>query len=137
MAGIVGPMTPEAFLAALPADRQADARALDALIRASMPGAGVEAAGGMLGYSPFRYRYATGREGDSFKVSLASRAAGFSLYLNAVDEGGYLAEQAARSLGKVSVGRSCIRFKRFADLEEKALKALLAKAHAMKGAGEA
>lgn len=40
-----------------------------------------------------------------------------SLYLAAVDDEDYLAERYASRLGKVSCGKSCIRFKRPDDVD--------------------
>jgi hypothetical protein len=81
--------------------------------------------GGMLGYGPFRYRYASGREGEACKLSVASNASYISLYCCAADEDGYVAERYAERLPKASVGKSCVRFKRLADLDESALVALI------------
>lgn len=127
---------PEAFLAALPEPKQAELRTLDALIRKLLPELRVVVQGHFLAYGPFHYRYASGREGDSARLSLAATAAGLSLYVNCVDEKGYLAEQVGKRLGKASVGKSCIRFKKLADLDRPELEALLLKAGRMKGAGE-
>lgn len=72
----------------------------------------------MLGYGTYRYKYASGREGDAAVVALASQKNHISLYLGcATDEEGYLAERNKDRLGKVSVGRSCIRFKKIEDLD--------------------
>jgi hypothetical protein len=45
---------------------------------------------GIVGYRPFHYRYASGREGDTFKIGLASRAGYIALYACAADERGYV-----------------------------------------------
>lgn len=74
---------------------------------------------GMLGYGTYHYKYASGREGNWFVVGLASRKNYISLYICACDVNGYLAESNKARLGKVSVGKSCIRFKRLADLNLK------------------
>jgi Domain of unknown function (DU1801) len=96
---------------------------LDALIRETLPD--LEADG--LNYGPFHYRYPTGREGDAYRVSVAERKHGISLYLLAVDENGrYLAESRADRFPKASIGKSCIRFKRLDDLDEGELRDLLA-----------
>ena len=50
------------------------------------------------------------------------------MYVSAVDrKGRYLAEQAKTKLGKASVGKSCIRFKKLADLDIDALRDVLTK----------
>ncbi len=71
----------------------------------------------MLGYGSYHYRYATGREGDAFAIGLANQKQYVSLYLNATVDGAYLAETNAGRLGKVSVGKSCVRFKKLDDLD--------------------
>ena len=72
---------------------------------------------GVLGYGSYRYRYASGREGEWFVVGLANRKQYISVYLSAEEDGAYLAETNAPRLGKVSVGRSCIRFRRLEDID--------------------
>ena len=84
---------------------------------------------GMVGYGPFHYRYASGREGDAYRVSVASRKTGISLYVLALTEDGqYLAESRAGRFPKANVGKSCVRFKRLDDLDQAALRDLLADA---------
>lgn len=80
---------------------------------------------GMLGYGPFHYKYASGREGDTCKIGLASNSAAISIYACAGNEKGGLVEQHARQLGKASCGKSCIRFKKFSDLDHAVLKKVL------------
>ncbi len=83
---------------------------------------------GMLGYGLYHYKYASGREGDWFVVGLASQKNYVSLYIRAYDKDGYLAENNQSRLGKVSVGRSCIRFKELEDLNLKVALELVGKA---------
>lgn len=73
----------------------------------------------MLGYGPYHCKYASGREGDTAIVSLASQKNHISVYVMCVDEllGKYVAEKHADQLGKVSVGKSCIRFQFLKDLD--------------------
>lgn len=123
-------------------DRQPDTHrptllAVDARIRAAMPGVAVAEAGGMQVYGPFRYRYATGREGDSALVSLAVRAGGVAIYVNSVrPDGVYVAEASAASLGKVKVGRSCVTVKQLAHLDLDAFERVVREAAALGGAGQ-
>jgi Domain of unknown function (DU1801) len=79
----------------------------------------------MMGYGPFHYRYASGRQGDTAHIALASTKAGFSLYVLVTIDGKYLAETQGPTIGKVSVGKSCIRFKKCSDIDDKKLIALL------------
>jgi len=81
----------------------------------------------MLGYGPFHYRYASGREGDTAKVSLASRRQHISLYVSCTVGDGErsLAEEYREQLPGADIGKSCIRFKRPADLDPDVLRELL------------
>ena len=100
-----------------------DIERLDKIIRETLPE--LEADG--LNYGPYHYRYPTGTEGDAYRVSVAERKHGISLYVLAVTEDGeYLAESRADRFPKAGVGKSCIRFKRLDDLDEGELRDLLA-----------
>jgi hypothetical protein len=117
--------TPEEYLAALAEPRRSDLVRLDALIRETVPTLAPFLCAGMLAYGPFHYRYASGREGDWFRVGVASNAQYVSLYACAGDERGYVAERYKDRLPKAKIGKSCVRFKRLADLDLDALRALL------------
>jgi hypothetical protein len=117
--------TPADYLAAVDDERRPDITALDALIRKHAPKLERVIMGGMLGYGPFQYRYASGREGEACKLSVASNASYISLYCFAADAEGYVAERYVDRLPKASIGKSCVRFKKLADLDEKALAALI------------
>ena len=92
---------------------------LRALIRKHAPKLEPVIMSGMLGYGPFHYRYASGREGDACKLSIASNASYSSLYCFAVDAKGYVAERYVDRLPKASIGKTCVRFNQLADLDEK------------------
>jgi hypothetical protein len=110
--------------------RTQDIERLDELIRDTLPDLEVvRESEDMIGYGPFHYRYASGREGDTYRVSVANRKAGISLYVLCVtSDGRYLAESRADAFPKANVGKSCVRFKRLDDLDETALRELLAEA---------
>jgi hypothetical protein len=110
--------------------RAQDIERLDELIRDTLPDLEVvRESEDMIGYGPFHYRYASGREGDTYRVSVANRKAGISLYVLCVtSDGRYLAESRADAFPKANVGKSCVRFKRLDDLDETALRELLAEA---------
>ena len=71
----------------------------------------------MLAYGRYHYRYASGREGDWMVVALASQKRYISLYACMADDRGYVAERYAEALPKASIGKSCIRFGRLADVD--------------------
>lgn len=130
-------MTPEEWLAAAPEGHRETVAAVDRAVRAAGPALARGVASGMLVYGPFRYRYATGREGESALVSVAVRKGGVAVYVNSVRaDGTYVAEARAGSLGKVKVGRSCITVKKAADLRLDALGAVVAEAVGLGGAGQ-
>ena len=105
-------------LAGLPEDRRAILTRVHDVIRRTAPELEPALWGNMLGYGSYHYRYASGREGDAYVVGLASQKQYVSLYLCATVDGGYLAEENADRLGqKVSVGKSCIRFKKLDDID--------------------
>ena len=110
--------TPKQYFASIAEPRRSDVRALHDAIRKAVPKLKPEMIGGFLGYGKYRYKYESGREGDTGVVMLASQKNYISLYLGcAGDEA--LAEKNKERLGKVSVGKYCIRFKKLADLDLK------------------
>ena len=125
MKGQLDVETPAEYIAAVDDERRADVAALDALIRKHAPKLEPVVMGGMLGYGPFHYRYASGREGEACKLSIASNASYISLYCSAADAQGYVAPRYVDRLPKASIGKSCVRFRKLADLDEQALVALV------------
>ena len=111
------PQAVDDFIASLPDGRREMVRAVDGAIREAVPDLDVRMWGKFIGYGSYHYRYASGREGDWFPIGLANNKQYVSLYICAADDDGYLAEANADRLGKVSVGKSCIRFKRLEDLD--------------------
>jgi hypothetical protein len=79
----------------------------------------------MLGYGSFKYKNYKNEIIDWPTIALASQKNYMSLYICALDSGEYLAEKHKESLGKVSVGRSCIRFKKLEDLNLKTLEKVI------------
>ncbi|MDQ8203716.1 DUF1801 domain-containing protein [Pelagicoccus sp. SDUM812003] len=78
----------------------------------------------MIGYGSYRYRYASGREGEWFRIGFAPRARGLSLYLMSDFEG---EEQLMQRIGKRKMGKCCMTFRRLSDLDESVLKELVYK----------
>ena len=102
-----------------------DLKRLDRLIRQTLPE--LEAHGH--NYGPFHYRYESGREGEAYRISVAERKHGISLYVLALtDDGQYLAKSGADRFPKASIGKSCVRFRRLDDLDEGELRDLPAEA---------
>lgn len=128
MADPAAPATPEEYIASLPEPRRSDIAALDALIRDAAPGLERHLRPGMIGYGPYHYRYASGREGDSCVIGLASRARAISLYVQCTRDGRYLAEIYADRLPGADIGKACVRFKRPGDVDLGELRSLIAEA---------
>ena len=124
MKGQLKVSTPAEYIAQLEEPRRTDVAALDTLIRKT---AKLEPFihSGMLAYGPWHYKYASGREGDWFRIGVASNKNYISLYICAGDATGYMAERYKEALPKASIGRSCVRFKRLGDLDPAALKKLI------------
>lgn len=117
--------SPEQYIAELTEPRKSDIEKLDALIRKTAPKLRPFLHAGMLAYGPFHYEYASGREGDWFKIGVASNARYISLYACAADERGYVAERYKTKLPKAKIGKSCVRFKKLEDLDLKVLAQLI------------
>jgi hypothetical protein len=109
--------TPAEYIAKLDDARRAEVSALDALIRKTAPKLEPFVHSGMLAYGRWHYKYGSGREGDWFRIGVASNKNYISLYICAGDKNGYIAEQYKDALPKANIGRACVRFKRMGDLD--------------------
>lgn len=110
--------TPDAYLEALEEPRRSDVRALHDLIRAVAPTLEARIESGMLAYGRYTYRYASGRSGEWFPIGLASNKRYISLYVTATAGGRYVTEAFAPRLPKADIGKSCVRFRRLADVDQ-------------------
>jgi hypothetical protein len=120
--------TPEEYIAALDEPRRGEIQLMHDLVRATLPALEPHIRSGMLGYGEYHYRYDSGREGDWFVVGLASNKRYVSLYVLATDDSGYVAERYADRLPRARIGKSCVRFRRTADLDLDVVRELLAEA---------
>jgi hypothetical protein len=125
MSGSLKVATPTEYIAKLTEPRKSAIAEIDAFIRKTVPKLEPFILSGMLAYGGMHYKYASGREGYWARVMLASNKQYISLYVCAVNEKGYIAEQYKRRLPKASIGKSCVRFKSFADLDRKSVAAML------------
>lgn len=108
--------------------RKAQIIELDSFIKKTVPSLKSNFAYNMLGYGSFHYKSKSGREGDWPVVSLASQKNYISVYVCSVKDGKYIPEANKDALGKVSVGKSCIRFKKIEDVNLDVLKKVLTEA---------
>jgi uncharacterized protein YdhG (YjbR/CyaY superfamily) len=95
------------------------------LIQKTAPSLKLHYANNMLGFGSFKYKDYKKEMIDWPIIALASQKNYISLYICALDDGEYIAEKYADRLGKVSIGRSCIRFKKLEDLNLNEVKKLI------------
>lgn len=79
----------------------------------------------MPGYGVLKYNNYKKEIIDWPVISLASQKNYISIYVCAVDGKEYIAEKYKDQLGKVSVGKSCIRFKKVEDLNLETIEKVL------------
>jgi uncharacterized protein YdhG (YjbR/CyaY superfamily) len=104
------------YLAELAPERREVLQAVDRVVRKAAPKLKRHFAYNMIGYGSFKYTNYKKERINWPVIALASQKNYLSLYVCALDGKEYLAEKFAKELGKVSVGKSCIRFKHLADL---------------------
>lgn len=113
------------YLALVTEDRSEAIAFLHKLIQKASPKFKPWLAYNMLGYGTVKYTNYKKEVIDWPIISLASQKNYISLYVCAIDKNGYIAEQHAKELGKVKVGKSCISFKKLEDLNLKNLDKVL------------
>lgn len=106
----------EAYLAQLPEERRMILEKLDQLIRKFAPKLKPVFSYNMPGYGAFKYTNYKKEVIDWPTIAIASQKNYVSLYICAVEGNEYIAEKYKADLGKVSVGKSCIRFKKLEDV---------------------
>ena len=116
-------------------------RRVDALVTAAAPGIDRQlvpvGSSAMLGYGLMPYRPKSAKTTTMWPlIALAAQKRHLSLYVCAVVDGQYLAEARAEELGKVSCGRSCVRFTSLDTVDAQALGTLVRDAVAVTHAGD-
>jgi hypothetical protein len=131
----------EAWFAAV-GPREEELRRADALVMAAAPGIDrqlvpVGSSGQMMGYGLMPYRPKSAKETTTWPlIALAAQKRHLSLYVCAAVEGTYLAEARADRLGKVSCGKSCIRFTSLDKVDAEELGTLVRDAVALTKTGD-
>ncbi|RBY86918.1 DUF1801 domain-containing protein [Blastococcus sp. TF02A-26] len=125
----------EAWFAAA-GEREDELRRVDALVTAAAPGIDRQLVGAgrgqMLGYGLMPYKPRSATVATPWPVvALAAQKRHLSLYVCAVVDGGYIAEARAARLGKVSCGKSCVRFSSLDRVDADELAALVRDALAL------
>ncbi len=129
-------VSPEEYITAIAQPRRNDVETIHALIQKTLPSLKPHILSGMIGYGTYRYRYASGKEGDWSLIALANQKNYISLYICSVEKGKYIAEEYKEKLPKASIGKSCIRFKTLADIDLSILTEIIKKAQKVGGAGQ-
>lgn len=81
----------------------------------------------IVGFGSYHYEYASGHSGDMCLAGFSSRGREIVVYLLATPEG---AEKLFPALGKHRRGKSCLYFKRLADVDLSVLEQLVALSYA-------
>jgi len=106
----------------LPEERQGPIKFVHDFIQKTVPSLKPHFSYNMLGYGSFKYKNYKKEDIDWPVIALANQKNYISLYICSIENGEYLAEKYQKELGKVSVGKSCIRFKKIEDLNLESLK---------------
>ena len=76
----------------------------------------------IVGFGSYRYRYASGREGDSMITGFSPRKNALTLYIMA----GFSSHaDLLKKLGKFKTGKSCLYIKRLEDVDQNVLAQLI------------
>jgi len=129
--------TPEAYIAELDEPRRGELANISTMIRHLAPDLAPFIAYGMLGFGPYHYKYASGREGDGCWIGLSSRKNYISVYVNGTSDGQFLAETYKNRFPKANIGKSCVRFQRFSDLDPAVFNELIERSVALYPGDEA
>lgn len=117
--------TVQEYLQDLTPDRREVIEFLHAFIQKTAPTLKPHFASNMLGYGSFPYKNYKKEMIEWPVIALASQKQYISLYVCAVINGKYIAETYQKELGKVSVGKSCIRLKKLSDLNLETLRRVI------------
>lgn len=117
--------TVKEYIDALSPERREPIEFLHSFIQKVAPSLKSHFAYNMLGYGSFKYKNHKKEEINWPTIALASQKNYISLYVCAVKDKEYIAEKYKKELGKVNVGKSCIRFKNIEDFNLKTLEKVI------------
>jgi len=117
----------EDFIAALPDPRRREEAAiLDALHRRVTRLAPKMWGPSMIGYGSYRYKYASGHQGEAMRAGFSPRKAALTVYLMGnYGESQPEAEALFARLGKHKLGKSCLYIGKLGDVDADALEGLV------------
>lgn len=81
----------------------------------------------IIGYGNWSYTRSDKKKVEWFKVGLALQKNYITVYVNAVEDGKYVAESYKEKLGKAKVGKSSISFKNIKDVNIEILEEIISK----------
>jgi len=113
------------YLASVPPERKDLILFLHGFIQKAAPKLKPHFAYNMLGYGSFPYKNDKNETLMWPTVALANQKQYVSIYICSIIDGKYVAETHKKELGKVSVGKSCIRFRKLEDVNLPALKKVI------------
>lgn len=117
------PASPAAFIAAVEhPTRRADAEALDTRFRRITGWQPRMWGPSIIGYGRYRYRYASGREGEFLATGFSPRKANLSLYIM---PGYHEMDDLLSRLGKHKAGKACLYVTKLADVDLDVLDAII------------
>lgn len=126
----------QAYLATLPAPKQADLRQLQQRILALAPGtrrwfldgrneSGKVVSNPSIGYGELSKNYADGSSKAFYQVGLSANTGGLSLYVMGITDKTFLSRTFGATLGKAAITGYCIKFKKLDDLDPDVLDEVL------------
>jgi len=119
-----------AFIETVPDDtKRADARALIKLMQSASGEKPKMWGPSIIGFGSIHYKYDSGREGDMPLIGFSPRKAASVLY-GLTGFGG--SDALLAKLGKSTTGKGCLYIKKLADVDQKVLESMIAKAVAAK-----
>ena len=78
----------------------------------------------IIGFGTYRYKYASGRQGEWFLTGFSPRVRNLTLYIMSGFEGYH---DLLNKLGKHSTGKSCLYIKKLEDVDQDVLRELVGK----------
>jgi len=118
-------LTVEAFLTTVSLERAEEAQALCAMMERVSGEAATMWGPSIIGFGTHRYRYDSGREGETPAVAFSPRKPAIVFYGLA---GSLDGDEGLAKLGKVTTGKGCLYLKRLGDANLAGLEDLIARA---------
>lgn len=111
------------YIAALPAERQADVKTLTKMMEKASGKKAVMWGPSIIGFDEYHYVYESGREGDAPLIAFSPRVGNLTMYIMAKTDAFHAL---LKKLGKYKVSGVCLHVKKLADVDMKVLEKLLA-----------